>query len=660
MSAPVEEKLPNDKIESVNIGLRRFDKGVYTLLDDSNMPLEAATEAVNLFQREDGRWGPRWGTEYYGTDLGATIDGADFYVTDDNDTHMVAVAGGTAYRSTDDGVTWEALTGQSFTAGEKCDFEQIASFLYIVNGTDAIARYNGTTTLQTYTALTTVTGIGAVESSLTGSNFTYYYNVVAVNDVGFTAGGTEASVNVALTRDDWDGSADKVTVSWTAVAGANRYEVYAGDTSGQTFFLGSTTGLSFIDNGSIAINSFRELPNDNTTTGPKFAHIALSGNRIWGAKDTDNPWRVHGGGTGAYQGFFSAFYGGFWIDIERGGRERVQNVIHGQDGKGNTFATVYTSDKRGLGSVWHIDVQTLEVGGTSFSVPVPTKIVGAQGTSAPYSIASDKQRILYLNTKGAFANGPKPQLLNLLSTDSLTGNIQPTIDAITGSAISKAAGIVYDNKWFLSVPSGSAVNNQTMVLDLQRNNWSTQAYSIGFERFLDYTDTDGKNHLLGWMPGGTQLVRTAKDVQGDFGAAFQTSYTSPLIHVTKDRIDFAKIQEVYIELGRPVGIINFTVYGQGQDEEFQALAEASITGSRSGVGWGNFLFGTTMFGDTSSVPEVFAQSSVKKVLDIDDRLNTIQLKIETNSKDAEYTLQMLRFQGIVIPTQPPSSWEFDS
>src|ERR1035438_10095167 len=99
-------KFPNPNY----LTLGNFKRGVITLVNPAKVPQNALVAADNLFLVEDGQPSDRPGIRWFGTALGAKIDGYDYF--DYNGaTHLVACAGGTVYRSLDDGNTWTACTG---------------------------------------------------------------------------------------------------------------------------------------------------------------------------------------------------------------------------------------------------------------------------------------------------------------------------------------------------------------------------------------------------------------------------------------------------------------------------------------------------------------------------------------------------------------------
>src|SRR3990167_10747491 len=276
-----------DQAKEVLITIDSFNGGYNSLVDEARMNPKFAKESNNMMQVSDGLWRTRWGTQYYGDDLVANPDGASEYVKSDGTTELIAVANGVVYKSTDGG-TWSSVSGATFTAGLKCYFLQISGFLYIANGTDNLARYNGTV-LTTYSSISAPANLTSslVASGLSSGSFNYYAQVTALNDVGETVGSTEASITANKDRNTWVAATDKgISWRWDSVATTNRYQLYISDETGDENLLTSTTNINFTDDGSIQPNPYVEPSLQNTTSAPKFKSMAISGNRIWATNDS--------------------------------------------------------------------------------------------------------------------------------------------------------------------------------------------------------------------------------------------------------------------------------------------------------------------------------------------------------------------------------------
>jgi hypothetical protein len=643
--------------QDVDLIIDKFNAGVISLLDEARLPAPAARQATNLIQVQDGLWKPRWGTKSYTVAGNANVSGAAEYVKSDGTTELIEVIGTSAYKSTNGG-TKTALTGASFTSGTQCFFLQIRSRLYISNGTDNLCYYDGSV-LQTFSSLATPTGLAAALTNLTTGNYTIYYQVTAVNAVGYTAACAEVSQSVVRTRDNWSGT-DKVSLSWNAVAGATSYEIYYSAVSGQEVYLDSVNSTHYDDDGSVAANSYKEAPVDNTTTGPKFKKMELSGNRIWATGDPGNKWRIYWSGTGQNTGVFSPFYGGGYVDLEKGGRETPQGVIHYRDGKGTSYATILTTDPEGNGSIWQISLDSVTVGSstspTTFTVPGTTKVVGSIGASGPLAMVKVKNDIMYANNKGVYATGSRPQLLNVLSTDESSANIRPAWRNLTASATSKIAMYYYDAKVFVAVPDGSSTNNEVWIYDTERRNWAYAWTGVAIMSFLEYADSSGGTHFLAVPAAGTQLIEFSSNYQGDNGTAFATSYLSGIYPVHKDHTKFAKIRYCYIELARPTGSITFQVSGTTKKNGFSTLNSITITSTTANAGWSTQLWSNNKWSNTDLAPVTFAQATVKKRLRINKLLNNLQFQVTSNSVTTDFTLMGLQAKGEIIPTSDPLSW----
>jgi len=635
--------------------INKFNGGVNRLLEEARIGFNEAKEATNLMQVQDGLWKPRWGTAVYGATHAANIDGATEYVNTDGTTELITVANGKVWKSTNGGSLTE-ITGATFTVGIQCFFIQIAGFLYIANGTDLLARYNGTT-LATYNAISAPTGLVGSRTGLASGIYNIYAQVTAVNSVGETVGSTEASIvgGINKPRDQWTAS-DSVTWSWNTASGAEAYQLYISETAGYQTLLTSVTASSYIDDGTVAINPYVEPPLSNTTAAPKFKSMEVSGNRIWATNDEENPYTVYFSGTGQFIGNFSDFFGGGWINLEKGGRERPKRVIHYQSGQGTGRATILCSTPEGKGAVWQIDITSATVGDTSFALPSASKIVGSSGTDSQLSVVADNNNIWFLNRKGIFTLGPEKNYYGLLRTNELSSRIRPYIRSLIGSQIDKVCAYFYDAKVFFSVPTATTGNNRMIYYDTERMNWVVD-WSIGAKQFMEYTDTTGVTHFLYVPVAGTQMIELSPNIQGDQGSAFSTVYTSGRWSLQKMWKDFLKLKKVFIKLGNPRGTINFEIAGSSKNGGFSSVGSATISPQYSLTGMGYDLMGDVLMGTSDGTPTTFSDSSDPRYIKINKKLRDIQLRLTTNSIDADYTLQSFIFQGNSLKVNPSSTWK---
>lgn len=686
-------RLRRSKKRTVNLVIDDFDGGTNTLIDEARQSPQMAMESVNMMLDQDGVWTTRWGTGYYGVAVSGEsyIHAIAQYLASDGTNELIAVGGtsGLVYKSTDDGASWSPIggvggdpfelltedgdtlitedgdtltteTGQVFdtTLGGKVYSIQIKDQLYLSNGYDSLVRYDGTELLG-YTALTTPTNVALSEGAgLTSpGSYTVYYRITALNEVGETVGSAETSISVDITRDQWAATDEYIDISWDAVSGASRYQVYYGDESGYSNLLitGSITTNSYRDDGTAGVNSYREVPLDNTTSAPVFGPMELSGNRLWATGDPSNEYRTYYSGTGGNMGVFSEYYGGGYFDIEKGGRDKPQRVVHYRTGKGDSAATVLTSNPEGAGSIWQVAFSSLTVGSTAIVVPEVYKIVGSIGTNAPSSVVDAKDNIYFANKKGVFALKSKAQLFNVLSTEEQSVNIRPSYRNLYSGKYEDIVGHYFEGKVFFSCSYGGTRNDRIFYYDLERNAW-VWYWSIGVEQFMEYTDSNGDTHLLGINKAENQIWEFSENYDSDLGTAFNTSYISPLLPVDrKDKTQFAKFDNALVELGRPVGTVTFEILGLQKNKSFASLASRTVTDSVSQVDFANDLYGDISYSDDPLTPETFSQPSVKKRLKVRKTINAIQYKVNSTSK-AQYSILHLQAKGKLVNTNIPSNW----
>lgn len=631
-----------------------FKGGVNKLLSESRIALNEAKESVNLMQEEDGLWRTRWGSSYYGADHGAVIDGASEYVKSDGTTELIVIAGGKAYKSTNGGTKTE-VTGATFTAGTQCYFLQIGSYLYIANGTDALARYDGTS-LTAYASLSAPAGLAGARTGIASGTYSVYCEVTALNDVGETIGSSEVSLTVNKTRDTWDSASDYITWTCSAVASATSYQWYISETSGQEGLVASTETTTFKDDGTRVINTYVTTPLGNTTAGPKFKSMCLSGNRIWATNDVCSTSTVYFSGTGINMGKFSDFYGGGWINLEKGGRELPIAVKHYQSGGGDGRATVLCKTPEGQGAIWQLQISTITIGDTSFSVPSAVKVVGSSGTESILGVVATNNDILFPNKRGVYSLGPEKNYYGILRTNEISVRIRPYWLGLVGTAIDNICAYFKDAKVFFSVPTSGTTNNRTIIYDLERLNWTVD-WTIGARQFLEYTDTSENVHFLYVPYSGYKLIELSSTIRGDLGSAFITSYYSGRWPVAKLFKDYAKINKIHVKLNAPTGKINFEVLGTQKNESFKAVSskELDMGSSSSNTGLGFDRLGTVQLGDTNGSLSTIADSAIQRFMKIRKKLRDLQFRVSTTQYDSSYTLLGFIIEGNTLKINPPTS-----
>jgi len=642
-------RLRNNK--EVFIEISDFSGGSNNLYSETRIKENEAVESTNLMLTEDGVWSKRWGTGAYG---GVTFtnepDGFVEYRTTTGSRELVVTADGKAWKVDPNASTKTEITGATFTQGYACDFAQIRDELYICNGKDVLARYDGTNLVK-YTALATPTWGGTPitrGAGLSAGSYTYYYRVSAVNAVGETVANTAESITVDKLRDSWSAADEYLDLAWGAVTGAVRYSIYFADTAGYEVMLSQVSTNSYRDTGKDVPNGYIVPSLDNTTTGPLFASIGVSGNRVWGTKDENNPQRVYFSGTGVNLGNFSPSFDGGWIDLERGGRS--ENVCV-KDYQGE--AHIFCKTAEGRGSIWKIILTSTDMGVGTVVIPVPSKLISAKGTVAPRSAVHVENDIYFLNEAGVHVLGDEVGVFNRLRTNEISAKIRPYIRSLDEPSIEKSCSYYYESKVFFSVPRATGSPNRTIYYDTELKAW-VKDWTVGVSQFGEFTDSAGRTHLLGIR--GTGLIEFSENYAGDSGTAFSWKYTSPRFLVSKNWGQFGKIKRAYIKLKDALGTPNFTFTGTGKSDSTKTLATSTIEQGVSDTGMGWDLMGSVLMGSTSGTPTTFALQSLIRYFYPRALVRDIQWSLVGSSLSDRATITGLMAEGYLIGTGKPEDW----
>lgn len=648
--------------------LGNFKRGVITLIDKSRLPLDALSDATNLWLVEDGQPSTRPGIGWFGSSLPGNVEILGFdYFDHAGSVELVAVgSNGTVYRSLNDATSWTACTGATLDSNATVLMNQYNSALYLTNSVNNITQYTGSTTLVTYTPLTTPAAPTiATTPASPGTGYTYYYKISAVNTIGFTIASAKATVVHGVPRENWDATTNYVTLTLPAYqATQTRYDIYWSQDDLNYYYIDSVANPSttYKDDGSAPVVPSTTAPVDDTTSGPKVAELTNVGSRMYGVRDSENPYRIWFTSGSPPYGVFSNAYDGGYLDWQPGGKYRPVKVADYRDGKGDPMATVWCSSADGQGSIIQMTLNVETIGDINITVPSAYVLPGSRGTPAPGSVINVLNDYMFYNQQAFYNLGSRPQLLQILSTDETSANIRPTVKTISGQAANNIATAYFDAKVYISVPYNSTVNNATAIFDTERKAWIPNAFDKGFSKFLRYTDTNGSQHLLAIKPGDSRISEISTSINGDYGVAFQTNMLTGLYPTLKDRFDFQYTEEMEWEFSNPQGAINVELLGIDHGKGFGSIKSVPLNFSSSvtTTGWDTEPWDTNIWDDTRSVPESFSESSVKRYTPVQAELNAVQWHISTSSIDSRYVLRALQTWGTPSEDAHPSQWRVKS
>lgn len=582
-----------------------------------------------------------------------------------------------------DGGAWQEVTGSyTFDIHAWCTFTQGAQLtttqtqdnrVYISNGINNMSYYDiGSNAVVTYTGLSTPSAPTVTPSGgLSGSNETQYYRITAVNDGGESAASSAGSAGISTNRDFWT-SSQTIAVSWSPVSGAKYYNIYTFDISGQEEYLTSVSGTSFTDDGTLATNAFKIAPANDSSAGPLVSNLINIDNQLYGCGDPNNPQYLWYSGQGQHFGDFSFNpQGGGYVGIDYGGSTQPVAPFPFHDGKGNPAPSVLTHGAAGRGKLYHIQFTSTTVGTTVLTYPTVYEASAQDGCPSPRGVAIYNQNAYYCTGTAFKTTGTKPNIINILATDTISNQILPDVQNLNLSQLPNYVCQEYLGKIYFAIPtSDSSGNNEIWVLDLTRGGLWILRWVLGtpgaIQHMWLYEDNAGLTHFLILQNNITlelDLQRNSTPTQ-DNGTPFGTVLRSGAL--TFDAGGVAEVSSYfeYFKLLYPQGELTINIYGLTEDGENGLLQTTTLNelSASSPFIWGQMLFsdpnppsvfsGDSSMGTFNGAPGSISgtrSSSVTEPLEVDQIVSEQRWEITTDQSGCDYLLSSVTTTVYTIP-----------
>ncbi len=649
---PVRVKPP--KIQRLPV--RSWEDGYNSQLDVGRTPQKGLVGATNVLLYQDGTIGPRpslvpYGILPPGTILGEVGEFLDSATLDKWIITVQNVAGVSKVTVSKDGGTWLILDGKTYDNTADCHFVQIDDKVLVMNGTDNLSFLNiPTMTVIPFVALATPLVPSITPTGLSGTTYTYYYTITANSTVGETSASPIASQQVGLIRGAWDSTSNYLTINWTAVVGAQSYNVYLGETADAQYLIASAiTGTSFKDDGSATKDVTRTAPTGDTTAGPKVTRGVVINSQVFLTGDKDNPRYVRFGGIGSSVLDFSPYGGGGWIEVGRGTKEFPVVVKPFRTGQGTPVPMVVCKGTNGSGKRYIMPEATVTVGEEIIKYFDPKEDNGQDGTDSPDGVVVYKDQLIYPSRGGFKTTFTKAQVQSILSTEELSQKIENDVVNLNNSYMESCVGLAFENRMYWALPVGATTNNQIWVLDLtdaRRGAWMLP-FNISADWLSLYEDNSGRTHML--VLQNNQLFELSNaQATMDNMLGFNTNITSGQLRFSEDGEEWATVVAVTFVFLRPRGSIAVSVSGKTEDSQLATVGSQSFETVSVAVGWGESAWSTLQWSETTTVPISYGNSREKLRIEIDEDMNWLTWAVDTVEANTSYQLSDVIIEYVLI------------
>lgn len=600
-----------------------WQRGLNTLVSDTQIRPDELAEAIDIQLVEDGKIQcPRDGQEYFGATNGSRTTGIYPYYKSDGTKKLIRTSA-TKLQYYDSG-TWNDISGYTYTATLNTEGIMAYDRLYLVNGTDPLTYYDGTS-ITSFTAIAAPNAPTVTRTGSTGT-YTYSYKITAVTAVGESTPSTAGTQVANVAELD---TSTYMTVSWSAVTNAIGYNVY-GRKDGTWYFITYLEGngsVSYIDKGQETPNELVIPPTENSTGGPTGVDIELYKDSLFIIGDPDNPSRLYYSAGGDKINDFSAANGGGFIDISKN---------DGQIGKAlKVFKNSLVVFKEE--SIYQF---TFSTSGAP-SVQLVTGAVGAISTRGVIIVEND---LLFAGRRGIFSLGNVQGFaFDVLRTNELTARVRSIYEGIDPAYINKIAA-VYATKSnknlaiFAYTPAGSTTNSKAIVFDVERGGFYEWT-NITANCWTQYIDSTGAVYVL-YGDDSSGYVKEVLTGNDDFGSAIQGTFKLKSENF-KLLSNYKTLKDLSIVLRNPTGSVNMSVIVDGTTTEFSA----NINTVSPIINFGHYLMSRFLLGSSYGSGAITTADDLvlRKKKNLNLLGKTFQCSFTNGSSGASFTLLEVKF-----------------
>lgn len=635
----------------INVSQNKFSKGYISTIDNSRRPLESLSDMTNIEVVQDNVLRPRPPLVQYGTQPSNTVIGRAMtrYSGTRSIYWMMNDAGtGKLYKQTDGGSYTVATGSNSYDETAWAGGVQADNKLYIYNGVDNLSYVNlATNAVSVYTELATPSAPTVTMNGATSTGFTYYYKITANNEVGESIASTAGTDTTNKPRENWVENTDFMVLTWSSVPNATSYTVYVGDDAANCLELYTTTALTFTDYGTIAPNTFKLAPEGNSTKGAIFEHMYVDArnSQLFGIT-SDNKLYYSAAGTGD----FSPYNGGGYVSIDENGDTRLNYVTGFRNGKGDPVITVSARGAAGKGKLYHITFESLTVGDQIIIYPNVTEANGQSGTYAPRATVKYGDSIAYPTGADFKSTGTSQNIVNILTTNTISQVIEPDVERLSLENLHKAVGVEYRDRLYFALPVGSTENNQIWYMDASRKNLWVLRWPIAAKDMWLYEDNDGRTHFCVLVNNMVlEFTRAGSETHQDNNVAWTSRIAFESMVWDDDGIIMGKIRRQYYKFLFPKGTISVNTTGLTRSGATSATGSDSFTTTTTLTGVGVWLYSDAhQYGEDVGVVNTYGKSIA--ILEVRPKglLGQLDWEVTSSTKGTDFILSSVSTRGFAL------------
>lgn len=582
---------------------------------------------------------PRRGGTPLGNGVGGTrIDGL-FQYKEGTTNDLLALSGGALKKYNSSTDVFDTITGGSFTADLRTRSTKMRSNLYLGNGTDDFARYNGTI-VSTFTAVAAPSALAVVPQGTTGTT-AYEYTVTTVTEKGDSLPCTNVAIttgNEVLDTTNYN----RITFNRKTESQVIGYNIYGRRTTGNGVTLmkyidqPSSGNLTWDDKGTVTPQVWLP-PDGDSTDGQKLSMWEQLRGSLVGAGDPTQQHTFFWTGTGDKYESFSPAHNGGWVQVRQGDNDAGVNGMAPFESKIIIFKEqsihqFYFSPTTGDALLQELITYT--------------------GCGAPGSVVVMENDIAFMDSERKLRIlGYEPNFTTSIRTTSLSeGRVQSIFDTIDTVHMKNSEAVYFKGQYLLAVTTQGATQND-MIIPYDRRYLAFLGKWTGTNAhvrcWLPWDGYDGQRRLF----AGSSLDDTVFqfDVEGEL-TDYDASGVQARVKTRSEDLGNSGQSKLYkwvdLRLYRIQGLLRLGTILNGQT----ALDTRSFS-SKARSGWGVIRWGKQKWGTSTGVAA--SASTIDKTYrkEIYEIANALQFELFKTGAQDDFVLISLRGEAFMLPTE---------
>lgn len=405
--------------------------------------------------------------------------------------------------------------------------------------------------------------------------------------------------------------------------------------------------MTFIDYGTLAPNPYKLFPSGDSTEGAVFTwmHVDTKNSQLFGIT-TDNKLYYSAPTLDDKSADFSPYNGGGWVAINEDGGTQLNYVDGFRNGKGDPVITVSARGAAGSGKLFHVTFESLSVGDQVIIFPNVYEANGQSGTYAPRATLKERDSLYYFTGQDVRSTGTSQNIVNILTTTSISQAIEPDIAKISLQNLHKAVGVAYRDKLYFALPVSSTENNEIWVLDLSRRNLWTLRWPVAAKDLWLYEDNEGYTHFCALVNNRIlEFTRAGAQPHQDDGVAFRSRLAFESMTWDKGGISLGKIRIMYFKFLFPKGSIQVNTTGLNRLGASDSTGSDTFTVTTTPTFIGQWEYSTHSIGDDPGNINTFGKSVAVIPIKPKGLLAELQWEIIAETAGTDYTLSAVKTKG---------------